>query len=104
MAAGQADRASHVLDQLARDGLGDVSRLARAGSLQCDRELIAAEACREPSILDRVRDAVRDGLEQGVTGLVAESVVHHLEAVQVHEQECDPYFPRAQRGLDALHQ
>ena len=62
-------------------------RLRSGASVGEDRELVATEARDEVAVPHRVRDALRDGLQQRVAGGVAERVVDDLEVVEVDEQD-----------------
>ena len=69
------------------DSLGDLHSLAVVGEvLADDEELVAAEAAHGVRGPDALRQALCDGGEDEVAGLVAELVVHQLEVVDVDEQ------------------
>ena len=66
--------------------LGDRDRERLVRLLEQERELVAAEPGEGVARADRRGEAPRDLLEQLVAGVVAERVVHLLEAVEVDEQ------------------
>ena len=52
-------------------------------------ELVAAEPGDHAGLRENGADPVRDLLEQQVAVVMAERVVHVLEAVEVHQHHCD---------------
>ena len=76
--------------QLLLDALGQVDGVALAlDVLEQDRELVAAQARDEVRRAQHRLQAPREVHQQLVARLVAERVVHHLEAVEVevHHRE-----------------
>ena len=74
-----------------RDALGDVLGGVHAGDVQAQhRELVATEARHDVVGTHRAAQAVGDRDEQPVSRRVPEAVVHHLEAVEVEEQDRHP--------------
>ena len=64
------------------------ARVELVDAAQDDGELVTGEAGHEPPA-ERVDEAHRDVLQQAIALLVAERVVHVLEAVEVDEQHGD---------------
>src|SRR4051794_17148158 len=71
-----------------RSGGGD--RVLLVGDVLANQdELVAAEARRQLVAAERLAQALGDGEQEAVAGVVAEAVVDDLEAVEVDEQDGD---------------
>ncbi len=94
-AGGHEDLALHQRDR-ARDRLGQalghqLGGLLAGDVVAQDHELVAAEPRDDVGRPHRGAQAVGDRDQQPVTGGVAEAVVHHLEPVEVEEQDGDAF-------------
>ena len=86
LVAGDDERAGERVDDADRDGLDRVE----VGRARAEHdELVAAEPGDDVLDADRARDPVGDEHEQLVARVVAEPVVHELEAVEVDEHHAD---------------
>jgi hypothetical protein len=73
------------------DQLGDADGGIDVGDLrQQDPELVTAEPGDDAFVLEVLLEAGADLLEQDVAVVVAERVVHLLEAVEVHQHDGRP--------------
>ena len=88
--------------------LGDGDRVVGPGDvLAHEHELVAAEAGGHLVAADGGAQALGDGEQQAVAGVVAEAVVDDLEAVEVDEQHGDAAaaaLDAGERALQAAHQ
>ena len=76
------------LPEAAHDALRDRFDLERAAHvLEQHRELVAAEARDDVALANAAFESLHDGAQQLVAELVAERIVHHLESVEVQEQQ-----------------
>ena len=77
------DRARHQH----ADPLPQLSQLRIVDGVRQDDELLASPASREIPDADAARDGRGYRAQRGVPGFVAMLVVHHLEVIDVHEQQ-----------------
>ena len=78
----------HGLLEAVEDVVGEHARIGRIPDVRTDDdELVTAEARNAVGLPARVQQPVRHFLEDLVAHLVAEQVVHHLEPVQIQEEE-----------------
>src|SRR5690242_17780749 len=73
------------LGQLVRDSDGTI----RVGILQEDSELVTTESRQNPRVRHDVLQTLTDLLQKLISIAVAERVVHVLEAVEIHHQQCE---------------
>src|SRR6185503_3072655 len=96
------------LGQRLEQPLGDGDRVVRLGDvLAHEDELVAAEARGHLVAADGAAQALGDGEQEAVAGVVAETVVDDLEAVEVDEQDGDAAaaaVDAVERALEAAHE
>src|SRR6476469_2926500 len=69
--------------------LGEARGAVEVGARQDDRELLAAPACRDVDLADRLAQRLGELDEYPVADRMSEAVVDRLEAVEVSEHEGD---------------
>ena len=97
LAIAEHERNRHRLDQTPRHGLG----LRLCCAVEQQRELVAAQPRQRVRGAHHLVEAARDSAQQLVSHVVAERVVHLLEAVEVHEQH-GQHLLRAHRAREGL--
>jgi hypothetical protein len=79
--------------ELVAQALGNPDDVGRIGNaFEQNREVITTEARRGVAGAQDVFQSAGDGLQKAVAGLVAEAVIDDLEAVDIEEDDADPFF------------